>query len=179
MPIDVTPGGVSANSYMTIAAADVLATDDLGPEAAKWLSAGEDEKESALKRATREIDEYLRSGWTRYSTTQRLRFPRSVDLDADSEPIIPRGIELATYQQAIYVLKNASVLAAANTRRARNMQSASEPEISYSQSEGDDGTSILSGQALHYLSGFRVAPRSTRAGSVRSVRVSSGFMGGS
>ena len=37
---------------------------------------------------------------------------------------------------------------------------------------------ILSGQALHYLSGFRVAPRSTRAGAVRSVRVTSGFVGG-
>ena len=178
MPIDVTPGGASANSYLTIAAAEVLATDDLGPEAAKWLSAGTDEKEAALKRATREIDEYLRTGWARYSTTQRLRFPRSVDLDADSEPIIPRGIELATYQQAIYVLKNATVLAAANTRRARNMQSASEPEISYSQAEPDDGTSIMSGQALHYLSGFRVAPRSNRTGGVRSLRATSGFVGG-
>jgi hypothetical protein len=171
-----TAGDEAANSYLSVADADALATDDLGPEAAAWIAATTASKQSALKRATREIDEYLRTGWAPYSTTQRLRFPRSIDLDADDAPIIPRGIELATYQQAIYVLKNATVLAAANTRRARNMESASEPNVSYSEG-ADDGMTILSSQALHYLSGFRVAPTSTRAGSVRSVRVASGFVG--
>lgn len=183
MTLDATPAGADANSYLTVAGADALAGEDIGPEATAWLAlvnatpADLAKKEAALKRATREIDEYLRTGFTKAVAGQRLRFPRAdVDVDGDGDPAIPRGIELATYQQAIYLVKNAAVIAAANTRRARNMQSASEPDISYSQG-ADDGMSILSAQALHYLAGFAVATRSQRAGGVRSVRVRSGFVG--
>lgn len=182
MALDATPAGASANSYLTVAAADTLAGEDLGPEATAWLAlnnatpADLAKKEAALKRATREIDAHVRSGWSRYSTSQVLRFPRSIDVVSGS-PVLPQELQRATYQQAIYLVKNASVIAAANTRRARNLQSASEPDTSYSQG-ADDGMSILSAQALHYLSGYAIAPRSQRGG-VRSSRVSSGFIGGS
>ena len=175
MTLDATPAGANADSYLTVAGADSLAGEDLGPEVTAWLAATTASKEAALKRATREIDGYLRTGVSAYSSTQALRFPRSTDVVSGS-PVIPRAIVLATYQQAIFVLKNATVLAAANTRRARSQASASEPDVSYSQD--NDPTSLLSPIALHYLSDFRAAGRGdSRAGRMQAQRVTSGFRG--
>jgi len=183
MALDSTTGGAAADSYLSVAAADALAGADLGPEAAAWLAlvnatpADMARKEAALKRATREIDAYLRSGWARHSTTQALRFPRSIDVDTDGDPIIPTELARACYQQAIYINKNADVLAAANRRRARNLSNASEPDVSYTQGDPDEPMASMSALAIHYLAGYATAPRPQRAGSVRSARVSSGFMG--
>lgn len=183
MAIDATPAGANADSYLTVAAADALAGADLGPEVDAWLALDDQtpadlaRKEAALKRATREIDAYLRSGWARYSTTQALRFPRSIDV-ADEEPFIPVDLQRATYQQAIYINKNATILAAANRRRARNVTTASEPDVSYTQGDAEEPLSSMSALALHYLAGYATAPRAQRASKVGSVRVGSGFMGG-
>lgn len=162
MTLDATPGGASADSYLTVAAADTLAAADLGPEPAAWLAlanatpADLAKKEAALKRATREIDGYLRAFYP--ETTAVLMFPREVDVDDDDEPFIPRSVVLATYQQAIHLIKNVGAIAAANTRRARNLQSASEPDTSYSQ--GDAGAaSALSALALHYADRMRTTTR--------------------
>lgn len=166
MTIEATPAHADANSYLTVAEADALAGDDLGPEPTSWLAAETDQKERALKRATREIDARLREQHADVSE-RPLLIPRGIDVDADDEPYIPRAVKLATYQQAIYVLKNATVLAAANTRRARNMESASEPEISYSQ--GADAGAVLSLQAIPHLERFLRSGRGIR--SVRLVPV--------
>lgn len=175
MTLVATPADADANSYLTVADADALAGDDLGPEADAWLATTVlPSKEKALKRATREIDAHLSTTWQRYSSTQRLLFPRSIDT-LDGDPVIPVGIQRATYQQAIFVLRNAAVIAAANSRRAQNLASASEPQMGYSQG-AEDGMNVLSPQALHYLSGFSVAPRSGSDG-LRSVRVGTGFIG--
>lgn len=179
MTLDATVAGISANAYIAVATADGFAGDeDIGAEAARWLDVGTvtATKEKALKRATRELDAYLRSGWPPYSTSQALLFPRAVDLNPSSQPIIPRAIQRACYQQAIYLVANADVLAAANTRRARGMSSASEPNVSFTESP-DDGSNELSPQALQYLSGFRIAARPTPAGSLRSLRIQPGFQG--
>jgi hypothetical protein len=180
MALDATPAGASADSYLTVAAADALAGADLGPEPALWLNAATTTaiKEAALKRATREIDAYLRSGWTRHSPTQALRFPRSIDVNTSGSPIIPVDLQRATYQQAIYLNKNATILAAANRRRARNVSNASEPDVSYTQGDPEEPLASMSALAIHYLSGYATAPKAQRAGSVRSARVSSGFVGG-
>lgn len=176
----VTPGDEDANSYLSVAAADVLASDDLGPEAAAWIAATTASKVSALKRATREVNSHLTTLWSPFDLAgQRisgLRFPREIDTDADGEAIIPREVVLATYQQAIFVLKNAAVIAAAASRRAQGVESASEPNLSWSQG-GDD--SALCAQARHYLSGFAVASAARgSSGGLRTVRVTSGFYGG-
>jgi hypothetical protein len=177
MSLDATVAGTSANSYIAVATADGFAGDDLGAEAVKWLDAGTvtATKEKALKRATRELDAYLRTGWPPYSTTQALLFPRAVDV-VSSSPVIPRSIQLACYQQAIYLVANADVLAAANTRRARAMSSASEPNVAFTET-ADDGSNELSPQALQYLSGYRIAARPQPVGSLRSLRVQPGFQG--
>jgi hypothetical protein len=169
--LDATVAGAAANSYLTLAAADALAADDLGPEAAAWLSQADDAKrEAALRRATRELDAYLRTGWARYSAAQALLFPRLIDQDA-SGALLPRNVQLACYEQATYVLANAAVMDRANSRRARDLASAAEPNTSYS--EGGQELPTLSPQALQYLAGYRTAGSSR---GLRSVRMSSGYL---
>jgi hypothetical protein len=40
----------------------------------------------------------------RYSVTQRLSFPRNVDVDADGVPFVPQAIKDATCEQAVYII---------------------------------------------------------------------------
>jgi phage gp36-like protein len=183
MTLDATIAGATANSYLTVAAADSYAGDDLGPEAAAWLAAVTADKEKALKRATREIDGYLRSGWVRYSAAQALLFPRAIDYSGTpAAAYLPSNVKLACYEQATYVLRNAKVLDNARTRRARDVQSASEPNISFAErasttrsgaASPDVDAAMLSDAALGYIEGFR------RAGGSRgltSVRMTSGWL---
>ena len=175
MALDATVGGASANSYLTVAAADAFAGDDLGPEAEKWkdASAADDRRERALQRATREIDDFVRPGFRRHSATQRLRFPRAtVDVDSAGDPFIPPEIQYATYCQAIFVLANAAVIDRANARQARNVSQASEPNSSYTQAESP--ASNMSLRALQPLAAYAKASRSVGA-SIGSERVASGF----
>jgi len=171
--LDATVAGASADSYLSVADADTLAGTDMGPEADKWLDAKTTtlSREKALKRATREIDGYIRSGWDKYSADQALRFPREID-EASSSPFIPADIEVATYHQAAYVLKNAPVIDKANARHARGMSQFSESNLSGSVDE--DVVNIISPRAMHYLSGFSVTSGGKRSG-LGSVRLSSGF----
>lgn len=171
MALDATVAGAAADSYLTVAQADALATADVGPEAEGWTAATLDQKERALKRATRDLDNHLRSGWPTYSATQALLFPRLIDRNATG-PVLPRGVRTACYEQATYVLANAKVLDRANTRRARDMQSAAEPNNSYSQPVQSD-VALLSPAALAYLAGYATA--AGRRG-MRSVRMSSGYL---
>lgn len=162
-----TPGAEDANSYLSVAEADQLASDDLGPEAAAWIAATRATKESVLKRATRDIDQACRKRLMP-AVDRPLIFPRTGDVDADDEPIIPRAIVLDTYQQAIFLIKNAATIAAANARRAQGVQSASEPQMSWSA--GEDGQSpALSLLATGHLALIRSASRSIT--SVRLVAV--------
>ncbi len=168
MALDSTVAGASADSYLSVAAADLFAAADLGPEVDAWLAAVTATKEKALKRATREIDGYLRTGWRRWVTTQSLLFPREIDYSGTpAVAFVPRSIQMACYEQATYVLKNASVIDNAHTRRAREMQSASEPNVSYTERPVD--TPSLSDAALVYLDGYRRAGGSR---GIRSIRVS-------
>lgn len=172
MALDATPGGALSDSYLSVAAADALAGNDVGPEVVRWIAATNAEKEAALRRATRDLDAYLRTGWRRYSTAQALLFPRSIDVTGGG-PFIPRALELATYEQATYVLMNAGVMDRAATRRARELQTVAEPNTSYTRPQDDDPMSHLSPAALHYLEGFRHV--GSRRG-VQSVRMSSGYV---
>ncbi len=82
--IDATVGGVLTDSYLSVAAADALARDDLGPSAARWRQSTTTlaDRERALVRATREIEAHMRSSQLRYSQTQALAFPRAIDVVA-------------------------------------------------------------------------------------------------
>jgi len=182
MTLTATPGAAGADSYLEVVAADALAAANLGPASDGWGAAATADKEKALKRATREINAAVDSAWPRFDpTAQRLShliFPRSIDVDAAGAPIIPYEVELATYEQATYILANAATLDAADTRRARNMQASSEPNVSYSQPDPDELWNRLAPGARHYLAGFRLTTPPTASSGMSSLRMSSGFVGG-
>jgi hypothetical protein len=176
MTLDATVAGAAADSYLTIAAADALAGSDMGPEADRWLAATTTvfDREKALKRATREIDGFVRTGWPRYSGTQARVFPRSIDQTSSGVAYIPPAILQATYHQAAYILANAAVIDRASARHARDLSSSSEPDTSGTVS--GDGMHVMSPRALHFLSSFATAG-SAKSGTIRSLRMSSGFPG--
>lgn len=174
MTLVATPGSATADSYLTVAAADALAGDDIGPERDAWSKADADLKDRALLRATREVDAYVATGWSPYSSDQVLVFPREIDVNAEGDPFIPRKVVLATYQQAIYILKNREALATMNAHRARAGDV--DPDSAYGVDPAN-GPSVISPMAMHYLAGFRTAPRGGKGGNARSARVGSGFVG--
>lgn len=129
MPLDATVAGAAADSYLTVAAADAFAESDFGPNAEKWRTATTEDKEGALRRATRDIDVTIGRVIAAYSSEQALLFPRSVDLIAGtSDPMLPPRIKLATYLQASYLLRNAKVLDDAASFRARGLANFSNPD---------------------------------------------------
>jgi len=174
MALDATVGGASANSYLTVEEADALAAADYGPEVSTWLSVGAEAKGQVLMRATREIDGYLRTGWPPYATDQALLFPRAIDVTGSpAAPYLPRTLKLATYEQATYLLRNAAVIDQAAARRARDLQSASEPNVAYTRPSGGQDAPVLAPGAAHYLAGYRSSATSR---GVRSVRMASGHV---
>lgn len=174
MTLDATPAGADADSYLTVAAAIALAGEDLGPERDAWLKADVATQERALMRATREIDGYVATGWAPYSGDQLLRFPREIDVDGAGDAVIPRKVVLATYQQALYLVKNKEALAAMNAHRSRAGDV--DPDSAYGVDPAN-GPSVISPMAMHYLAGYKTAPRVSKGGGVRSARVASGFPG--
>lgn len=168
MALDATIGGASANSYLTVAEADASAADDLGRFSEAWKLAPLDVKERALIRASREISS--RYGPTvRYSATQVLSFPRSIDyvgLVAFLHPDLKR----ATYEQAIYLVSVADTLDGAATRRAQGTFTSSDDNGSYSLAS-DPQLGRIAPEALVALGALRGSARSSRT--IRSIQVTS------
>lgn len=153
MPLDVTPGGSAADSYLSVADSVAFAEADLGEFAAAWLAATGALQEKALRRATRDLDRYIGSSADRFNpTTQRLAFPRYDHVNTAGAAIIVPRVREATYHQAIFVLANADVLDQAATRRARGMISASEPNVSFTLAD-DEFAGRMSPDALRLLTG--------------------------
>lgn len=77
--LDATPGGVSANSYATVAEADTYHESRL--YVTDWTGATTPDKTAALVMATRLLDQmYEWAEWSS-STTQALQWPRNGMLD--------------------------------------------------------------------------------------------------
>lgn len=169
MAFDATVAGATANSYLAVAEADAFATADVGASAVAWTSAVTSAKQNALMRATREVSAYLRSsGLALYSTTQALLYPRAVDV-LNGTPFIPNAIRFATYAQAKFLNANADVLDAAETRKARGIESGSEPNVSWTLGNTGDKTHLCD-EAEAYLTGTFA-----QAASVRSVVVGTAY----
>lgn len=107
MSLDATAGGVSSNSYATVAEADAYHANHL--YASAWTGAITANKEAALIWATRLLDE--QADWHGYPTTltQALRWPRSWVPDRDgqvwvSNAIVPTFLQNATAELARWLL---------------------------------------------------------------------------
>lgn len=98
--IDATLSGASANSYVTLAAANTYF--ETVPDSNTWTDKTDDQKNRALISATRWIDALSFYG-DRCTTTQALKWPRNnytvdgIDLACS---LIPEGIKTATYELA-------------------------------------------------------------------------------
>lgn len=105
-----TAGSGSANSYLSVAAADAIAATMLGPLG--WTAAVTDDKARALITATRGLDLLAYVG-TRTSEVQALAWPRSgVYRDGfllDST-VIPEAVEYATFDLAEALLAKPTLL---------------------------------------------------------------------
>jgi hypothetical protein len=98
--IDATLGGVSANSYVTLAAAD--AYFETVPDSSTWTAKTTDQKNRALISATRWINVLSFYGKL-CSDTQALKWPRKdykVDGIELTCTLIPEPIKTATYELA-------------------------------------------------------------------------------
>ena len=174
MALDATIGGEAADSYLTVAAADLLNADRLGPQAARWSVASEGEKEKALKQATVDIDAIVGVGLP-WDDDQMLKFPRAVDIDSDDLPLLPSRITRATYEQAAYLLHNAELLDDAARRRARGMFSFDDDDVSGTIAL-DGKLGLLAPRAEALLLPYGVSSSGTTAsGRVSSVRVRSRY----
>lgn len=165
MALDYTVGGAAATSYLSVAAADELNADRLGPQASTWAAAADGEKEKALIQATADIDGAVVVGLP-YSIDQALRFPRAIDVDVDDAPLIPSRVARATYEQAAYLLANAQLLDDAAARRARGMYTFDEPEVSGTIAL-DGKLGLLAPRAEALLTGFFSIATANRLSSIR------------
>ena len=95
MALDSTVAGANAESYLSVADADALAAA-LGLSA--WAGKTTQQKETALRRATGQIDAHRFHHPKTFSVTQRLAFPRERDGGT-----IPEAVKRATISQAEFL----------------------------------------------------------------------------
>lgn len=108
--IDATVGGAAANSYVTLAAADIYF--ETVPDSSTWTNKTTDAKNRALISATRWIDALSFYG-DRCSETQALKWPRdnyTVDGIDLACTLIPDGIKTATYELARALANDTSAI---------------------------------------------------------------------
>jgi hypothetical protein len=156
--IDATVAGATSDSYLTVAEADALAASDLGPDVDEWHKAALDEKESALKLATIDIDADYGRPESPYIATQALRFPRTIDLLA-GVPILLTALKRATWEQAKYRWANRQAIADARSRRAQGWSGKSDDDGSYTMSIRTD-LERLSDRARFFLGSIASVRRS-------------------
>jgi len=109
-----TWGSATANSYVTLAAAESYITAKLC-EYTAWSGASQGQKEAALIMATQDIDSkhYI---YHKYSTTQMLEFPRSINRTSTVddwtslnlttlESRMQEDVKAACCHQAVYLLE--------------------------------------------------------------------------
>lgn len=108
MPLIVTPGDSTANSYVSVAEATTYF--GLSYNRTAWSDAGFGDKEKALAESTRLLDLFVTWKGFLASSTQRLRWPRTDVLDVDNRvvdyTIIPQSIKDATCELAYSILVN-------------------------------------------------------------------------
>jgi len=110
MALDATVGGASSNSYVTRAAAETYFGDRL--DVTEWDNASNDNKDAALVMATLRLEQEDYDG-VRADQDQNLKWPRySVYVDGvyQDSAAIPRVIKEATYELALAILKDTTLL---------------------------------------------------------------------
>lgn len=105
--LDATVGGTSANSYISLANAELYFEERLN--VTNWSSATDDNKGKALVMATRRIDQERFEG-EKVASAQALKWPRYWALDDNGDEFasneIPTIVEHATCELALRILND-------------------------------------------------------------------------
>lgn len=117
--IDATVGGLSSNSYVTLAEANAYAADSFSGDA--FLALSNADREKCLRQATRQIDRNRFQG-VQGTTRQALAFPRAYPYNSDRPTLstaleIPSAVKDAQCEQALYLASNA--LTGGSSRRSK------------------------------------------------------------
>ena len=110
MALDATVGASTSNSYVTQAEATAYLAAGMHPDNATWVALSSNGMDELLILSTFIIDQQHIDGQkndvtlTSGAPDQRLKFPRTMDVDAGSE-FIPLAVKEATYEQAIAMAK--------------------------------------------------------------------------
>lgn len=139
--IDATVGGASANSYLTLAAADSLIEGLVqNDDVVAWASATDDQKNRALYSATQRIDRERFLGaratdtqslqWPRtgvrkpdtYINTYAVGFPFRITTDYFTDTEIPDQIKKAQAELAVYLNNNKDGLGLSGLEDYKNVK---------------------------------------------------------
>jgi hypothetical protein len=107
MIVEDGTGLTNSDSYISVVEADALAAT-YGDPSSTFTTLLTARKQELLKAATSILDIYLSFNGTLYSTTQALKFPRSLFYDTEGRLLtgVPNIIKIATLLQAEYQNEN-------------------------------------------------------------------------
>lgn len=167
MALDATAGGVSSDSYITVADADTY--HDTNLNVTDWTGATTADKERALKMATRLFDERIDWVGLKANSTQALRWPRSSVVDPDGysvdSSIIPSAIANATAEFAKRLLSS-DTTGNDDTKGIRYLQ-ADKIKLSFDRSDKAD---VLPDIVSEMLRGWGIINKRYGFGTVRLTR---------
>lgn len=103
MALVATVGAANADSYITLAEADAYLAARFGTAA--WDALSDDDKEKALRQATREVDRHRFRG-SKAFVDGSLQFPRYEQSEALT--VNPRSVREACAEQALWIAANAA-----------------------------------------------------------------------
>ena len=141
----------SADAYLSDTEADALMVSR--PTNASWTAATADQKNEALKEATRRIDSLILRG-TKYEYDQSLEFPRIIDGivvgDCDQNAVVPDQVEWACLEEAMAILAAGS--GSLKDLQEQGVQSMSiGGKLSYSFVTGAGNSGLQSAAAKRYM----------------------------
>ena len=125
MALDATVGGVSANSYISVADADAYFASTF--KASVWDAATDESKIASLILATRLLDNNVNYYGDVAADTQALRWPRTSTFDKDgveySDTAIPREFQNIVCDLAISLIENGGYTGSSNQFKQLNIGS--------------------------------------------------------
>ena len=130
MSVDATPGGSSANSYISNTDVDAYW---LARNSTTWSSASDTEKDAALIEATQYLDS--RYTWIGYlaDTAQALNWPRTDAYDKEGRELtdIPNNVESSAAELALQALSGRLVNTGSSNGKVTSMEKVGEIEVEY------------------------------------------------
>lgn len=173
--IDATPGGVNANSYLTLNDAQAIIDGFVeDPDVTAWASATTDQKNRALYTATQRLDRERFLGarstdtqalqWPRtgvrkpdtYINTYAVGFPFRISTDYFDDTEIPDQIKKAQVVLAVYLHNNPSGIGLSGLEDYKNVKIGSldvTPNLGYGAVGADKVPPIME----RYLTGLRLS----------------------